>query len=563
MPEIDFSHYYTYDELTTFVHTIAEEHPTLAQVESIGKSHEGRDIWLVTLTNLATGLAREKPAYWIDANTHAGEVTGSAVALYTIWYATSKHGTDEQVTRLLDNHALYILPRITVDGSEKYLTTPYMLRSSTRRYPYEEDREGLQPEDIDGDGEILTMRIQDPTGNYKVSERDPRIMRRRDPDEYGGTYYHLLMEGRLHNWNGFDIKPAPPREGLDLNRNYPYEWAPEGIQRGAGPFPFSEPETRAEAAFWDTHRNINGFVTYHTFAGAILRPYSTQPDEAFDPNDLDVFKLIGQRGTDITGYPCVSVFHGFRYQPKEVLHGGMDDYAYDMLGWFGFTTELWDITTEAGIEQPREFIGWSKWHPEEDDVKLMEWNDRMLNGEGFVPWREFDHPQLGKVEIGGWRIKKVWQNAPVQFLPDLCDKHCRFTLAHAEMSPRLTVQECKAEALGGGLHKITLILRNTGFLPTYTSKKAAQIKVVRPIEVEVTLPEGVTLASGEREQEIGHLEGRSNKLWGGWFSAGYPTDNARRLEWVVAGPAGSVVKIETRSERAGSVRAEVALKSET
>jgi hypothetical protein len=130
------------------------------------------------------------------------------------------------------------------------------------------------------------------------------------------------------------------------------------------------------------------------------------------------------------------------------------------------------------------------------------------------------------------------------------------------MSPRLTVQECQAEALGGGLHKITLILRNTGFLPTYTSKRALQQKAVRPIEVEVTLPAGVTLTSGEREQEIGHLEGRSNKLWGGWYSSGYPTDNARRLEWVVAGAAGSVVKIETRSERAGTVRAEITLNEE-
>ena len=100
-----------------------------------------------------------------------------------------------------------------------------------------------------------------------------------------------------------------------------------------------------------------------------------------------MFKLIGERGTAFTGYPCVSVFHGFRYQPKEVLHGGMDDYVYDHYGWFGFTTELWDITAEAGIEQPRDFIGWSKWHPEEDDVKLMKWNDDVLEGEGFVNWR--------------------------------------------------------------------------------------------------------------------------------------------------------------------------------
>src|SRR5207245_3526181 len=62
---------------------------------------------------------------------------------------------------------------------------------------------------------------------------------------------------------------APRREGMDINRNYPYEWAPEGVEPGSGPYPFSEPETRAEAEFWRTHPNINGVLTYHTTSGVI------------------------------------------------------------------------------------------------------------------------------------------------------------------------------------------------------------------------------------------------------------------------------------------------------
>jgi murein tripeptide amidase MpaA len=126
-------------------------------------------------------------------------------------------------------------------------------------------------------------------------------------------------------------------------------WAPEGTQYGAGDFPLSEPETRAEAEFWRTHRNINGFLTYHTYAAVILRPYSTHGDDAFPVEDLDIYKLIGEKGTELTGYECVSVYDKFRYHPKEVLHGGMDDYCYDHYGWFGFTTELWDAPTAGGV----------------------------------------------------------------------------------------------------------------------------------------------------------------------------------------------------------------------
>ena len=126
--------------------------------------------------------------------------------------------------------------------------------------------------DVDGDGLILQMRIRDPNGAWKASAQDPRIMRRREPDEFGGTYYSLVPEGRIRNYDGYEIKIAPMPEGLDFNRNYPFMWAPEGAQRGAGAFPFSEPETRAEAEFWRTHRNINGFLTYHTFAGGDPAP---------------------------------------------------------------------------------------------------------------------------------------------------------------------------------------------------------------------------------------------------------------------------------------------------
>ncbi|MGH2507430.1 MAG: M14 family zinc carboxypeptidase, partial [Ktedonobacteraceae bacterium] len=144
--------YYTYDVLTSILHELVGAYPQLAQLESIGKSLEGRELWLVTLTNQATGPALEKPAYWIDGNTHAGEVTGSTVVLYSIWSYLTQYGQNDKITRVLDRSAIYLLPRLSVDGAEKYLTTPYTLRSSTRLYPYADERDGLYPDDIDGNG---------------------------------------------------------------------------------------------------------------------------------------------------------------------------------------------------------------------------------------------------------------------------------------------------------------------------------------------------------------------------------------------------------------------------
>ena len=261
MPTIDFTRYYLYDELTKTLQGFAEEYPQLVFLSSIGQSHEGRDIWCMAITNSATGPADEKPACWLDGNLHATEVTGAMGALHVIQFLVTNYGADPAMTRLLDQRAFYIVPRVNPDGAEQYLATGRYLRSGTRPYPYTEERDGLYPEDIDGDGKILQMRVRDPDGPWKVSDQDPRLMCRRGPDEEGGVYYRLHQEGRIRNYDGYNVKIAPPRQGLDFNRNFPYIWAPEGVQSGAGSYPASEPEIRAIVHFMTEHPNIYGAIS--------------------------------------------------------------------------------------------------------------------------------------------------------------------------------------------------------------------------------------------------------------------------------------------------------------
>ncbi|GAB4197862.1 MAG: M14 family metallopeptidase [Roseiflexaceae bacterium] len=556
MPQVDFTRYYRYEELSDTLKQFAEEYPQLASLSSIGTSHDGRDIWLMTITNNATGPADEKPAAWLDGNIHATEVTGAMGALHLIQRLLTGYGQDEAVTRLLDARAFYVVPRVNPDGAEQYLTSPYYLRSGTRRYPYSDDRDGLYPEDIDGDGRIVQMRVPDPDGAWKVSSNDPRLMVRRGPDEETGQFYRLYTEGRIRNYDGYQVTIAPPRQGLDFNRSFPYIWAPEGEERGAGPYPLSEPETRALVHFITAHPNISGAISYHTYSGAILRPFSDKSDDAMNYDDLRMYKDLGKRGTELTGYPTVSVYHGFRYNPRGAMHGAFDDWAYDVQGIFAFTVELWDMIGEAGIKD-REFIEWMRDHPEEDDLKLLAWNDQHLEGKGFINWRPFDHPELGPVEIGGWIERETFGNPPPQFLLPTLEPNTEFVMALARCSPRLELREFSATPLGDGLFRVRAVLVNSGYLPTYGSRRAQERRAVRPIEVRLELPEGAELQSGERLQEIGHLEGRANKR--GLFSSNFPTDHLRKLEWVVRAPASTELRLVANGSRAGTARGAVKL----
>ena len=128
-----YDHYYAYSELTEALQTLVKNHPDLLAMESICKSEKDRDVWALTLTNKQTGDPLAKPAFYIDANTHAGEVTGSMAALHTLDVLCTNYGEDAQLTRLVDTLTFYVIPRISVDGSEVYLTSPYDLRSADRR----------------------------------------------------------------------------------------------------------------------------------------------------------------------------------------------------------------------------------------------------------------------------------------------------------------------------------------------------------------------------------------------------------------------------------------------
>src|SRR5215210_1250270 len=492
----NFGAYLRYEELARTLHDLAEEYPGLCKVASIGKSYEGREIWLAELTNAQTGPAESKPAFWVDGNTHAGEVTGSMAALYLIEHLLEKYGSEDLVTRLLDEQAFYVLPRLSPDGAERYLTTPYTLRATVRPWPELEEEPGLHPEDVDGDGNILQMRVEDANGEWRVSEKDPRLMVPRAPDEANpdATYYRLYREGTFKDYDGFGRRIARPLYGLDMNRQYPYHWQAEDEQKGAGPYPLSEAESRAQVDFLLDHKNVFGLHTYHTFSGAILRPYSNRPDDEMPEHDLVVYKALGERGTRLTGYPNLSVYHDFRYQPKKFITGTFDDWAYDSYGVFAFTIEFWSAARSAGVEV-EDFIEFFRNPPEEAQLRMLAWNDKELGGEGFVPWTPFEHPQLGRVEIGGWKTKFTNQNPPPKFLRAECEKLARFALSHASTAPRLEAR-LDVEELTSGMRRVELVVENTGYLPTNVTRAALEKKLVRPVEAEIKAREGTSLVSG-------------------------------------------------------------------
>jgi murein tripeptide amidase MpaA len=557
---IPFDQYLDNPALRATLEGLAADYPDIMQLESLGTSHEGRDIPLVIISRQDTGSHSRKPAFWVDANIHATEVTGTMAALKLIALLLSGYGEDARTTRMVDEQAFYIAPRLNPDGAALALAErPRMIRSGTRPFPLARRRPGLHAEDIDGDGRILQMRLADPNGDWRISDQDPRLMVKRRPFDAVGPFYRLFPEGLIEGYDGHSIPIAPPIEGLDFNRNFPSGWRPEGEQGGAGDYPGSEPEIQAVLAFIGKHRNIFGALTYHTFSRALLRPFSAQADDEMDQADLWVYEAIGKRGTELTGYPAVSVYHHFRYHPKETISGAFDDWMFGHNGVLAFTVELWDLPDAAGVEEKnsaKRFIEWLRDHPESDDEKILSWADDHAPG-AMVDWQPFVHPQLGAVEIGGWDAMYSWRNPPHALLEAEITPVAEFSLDFASLAPILDWRSLEVESIGAGRFLLRAVVENRGFLSTSGSQRARKAGRARPVELRLSLGEGAMLVGGKLRVELGHLEGRSNKL--GVTFGSSPTDNRGLAEWIIEAQAGSEIWVEAISDRAGSLRRHVRL----
>ena len=549
---LTFDRFLPYDELTAQLQVLTGEHPDLVELESIGRSHEGRDIWLVTVTDRTTGPHRDKPAQWVDANIHATELTGGAAALHLLHHLVTGHGNEHAVTRALRTRTFYVVPRVNPDGVELALADrPRFLRSSTRPWPWRDDHvpPGLERGDVDGDGRLLTMRIPDPDGAWRPHPDEPRLLTRRQPDEPGGEgCYRLLAEGWVHDHDGFTVPTPRSKEGLDLNRNFPAGWGQEVA--GPGDFPGSEPEVQALLSAVVARPNVCGYTAYHTSGGVILRPSSTRPDRELPPIDLRRWTRLGQRGTDLTGYPVHSVYEDFTWDPAKVMSGAADDWAYEHLGVYSWTVEFWDVIAAATGERAHTDI-WVTGPTTEQELAVLRWADAHHPGEVFVDWYPFEHPQLGTVELGGWHWLQSWTNPPPGRVHEEVVPHAAFAVFQALAAPTLEILLADAEPLGDGTWRVRAGVANTGWLPTTVTERARANGLVLPAVVELSGAE--ELLDPPARREVGQLEGRSTtELPSGPTNDGTP-DRAL-VTWTVRAEPGAELLIEAHHPRAGRSR---------
>ena len=256
--------YYTLDEVYDRLDLMYSSYPNIiTQKFQIGATIEGRPIYAVKISD-NPNIEEDEPQVFFNALTHAREPAGMMTVMYYMFYLLENYGTDPEVSFLVDNREIYFVPVSNPDG-----------------YEYN--------------------HITDPNGGgmWRKNKRD-------------------------NNNNGiFETS----QDGVDLNRNYGYEWGYDDIgsdpdpsdatYRGSGPF--SEPETQAIAEFC-VSKNFKTALNYHTYSNLLLYPWGYIDEPTPDDN------IFAEYGTDMTQYNNYTAG-----QSPVVLYevnGSVDDWMY-------------------------------------------------------------------------------------------------------------------------------------------------------------------------------------------------------------------------------------------
>ena len=164
------------------------------------------------------------------------------------------------------------------------------------------------------------------------------------------------------------------------------------------------------------------------------------------------------------------------------------------------------------------------------------------------------------MELGGWNRLATFRNPPAKYIEREVKRFPDWIVWQALTLPRLELLKATAESLGGDSWRVRLAVQNTGYLPSYVSKRALERKVARGVIYEIELPAAAALVGGKARVEGAQLEGRANKSTLQAFIPDlHVTSDRGQCEWIVRAPKATRIGLTAHHDRAGRVRTEIVL----
>jgi carboxypeptidase T len=285
--------YHNYNEMVAVVDQIVAAHPSIAQRHSFGTSYQGRDLIAVKISD-NVNVDEGEPEILINAGQHAREHLTVEQALYLLQMFTQEYGSNPQVTNLVNNRVIWILPNVNPDGAEYDIAT----------------------------------------GSFRSWRKN------RQPTPNSSSVGTDLNRNWAHQWGGSGSSGNPSSSTYR-------GWAP-----------FSAPETDQLRNFVlsrvvNGEQRITVNIDFHSYSELVLWPYgyttaSTAP--GLNADARDTFVTIGQQMAATNGYTPMQSSQLY------IASGVSIDWMWADQGIFAYTFEMYPRTGSSGGFYPPDSV---------------------------------------------------------------------------------------------------------------------------------------------------------------------------------------------------------------
>ncbi len=454
--------YHNNKSLARHLASLAEQNPDLVRVAGIARSIGKRKIWLVEVGKGDEQDRKTRPAMLAIASIEGNDLIGSSIAVSWIKHLLEQYETDAEITKLLQTTTFYVVPQLNPDAAEHFFNEP-KCETSRNDKPVDDDHDGLMdedgPEDLNGDGLITSMRIEDPEGEYILDPNEERLLIKADPLKSEVGAWRYLTEGIDNDHD--ELWNEDAAGGVNFNRNFPYNF--EFFASDAGVHQVSEAETQALADFVIDHPNIGIILTYGAADNLLQNPKGAPPPPrrkpmtGIDEEDAGYYKAMGELYRKVLGLD--------KELEDTSYPGTFSDWMYFHRGRLSLAAKPWspaiavelskanekktqaedEKDSESELENQRKDKDKSskddKDKRNEKERQELKWFDEHAP-QAFVKWQAIEHPDFPnqRVEVGGYSPFAL-TNPPVEMIEQIAAKHADFLTIVAQRLPRIGIRK--------------------------------------------------------------------------------------------------------------------------
>ena len=450
------------------------DYPTLSQVtqrlqklgsnasvdlKTLTKTEGGKDIQVL---KIGTGNKDQKPAIAVVGGVEGFHVLSVELALQFAEKLVAEN------SKALESTTFYIFPNMSPDAYEQYhAALKYERRGNA--VAADHDRDGTPNDngytDLNGDGLITWMRVEDPMGDWMISKEDERVLVKADRSKGEAGKYRVFKESKDDDKDGKFAEDL--KEGIAFNRSLTYKFPV--FEPLAGDIAVSQKESRAMLDYLFEQWNIFAFVTFSP-ANNLSSPLKYNAPDARKRVVTSILEKDQAINAMVSEMYNKTVSQKAFQQSNQGTDGDFFQWAYFHFARLSFSTPgYWTPEFKGKTNAEANYLAWAD---------SLGWNS-------FVPWTEVKHPDFPnqKVEVGG--IKPfVMVNPPFEKVGEIAQQHTDFILKLAAMQPKLEFHNLKTESLGNGLTRITVDLYNNSPLPTH-SEMGARSRWLRKVRIDI------------------------------------------------------------------------------